>query len=72
MAETTITFKVLGMTCTMCALTIEKELSDQEGVTSANVNFALGRATVTYDTKRIAPPQGGLPSRLRGNRLLSQ
>ena len=58
MAETTITFKVLGMTCTMCALTIEKELSDQEGVTSANVNFALGRATVTYDTKRIAPPQG--------------
>lgn len=46
MAETTITFKVLGMTCTMCALTIEKELSDQEGVTSANVNFALGRAII--------------------------
>ena len=57
MAETTITFKVLGMTCTMCALTIEKQLSDQEGVTSANVNFALGHATVTYDPKRIAPKQ---------------
>ena len=27
----------------MCALTIEKQLSDQEGVTNANVNFALGR-----------------------------
>jgi len=57
MAETTITFKVLGMTCTMCALTIEKQLSDQEGVTSANVNFALGNATVTYDPKRTAPKQ---------------
>jgi P-type Cu+ transporter len=57
MAETTITFKVLGMTCTMCALTIEKQLSDQEGVMSANVNFALGQATVTYDPKRIAPKQ---------------
>ena len=57
MAETTIAFKVLGMTCTMCALTIEKQLSDQEGVTSANVNFALGNATVTYDPKRTAPKQ---------------
>jgi Cu+-exporting ATPase len=55
MAETTITFKVLGMTCTMCALTIEKQLSDLEGVTRANVNFALGQATVTYDPKRAAP-----------------
>jgi Cu+-exporting ATPase len=41
MAGTTITFKIFGMTCTMCALTIEKQLSDQEGVTRATVNFAL-------------------------------
>ncbi|MGZ4902007.1 MAG: copper ion binding protein, partial [Halobacteriota archaeon] len=57
MADTTITFKVLGMTCTMCALTIEKQLSDQEGVVRANVNFALGQATITYDPQRIAPKQ---------------
>jgi Cu+-exporting ATPase len=57
MAETTVTFKLRGMTCTMCALAIEKQLSNQEGVTSANVNFALGNATVTYDPKRIAPKQ---------------
>jgi len=57
MADTTITFKVLGMTCTMCALTLEKQLSDQGGVTRANVNFALGNSTVTYDPKRIAPKQ---------------
>jgi Cu+-exporting ATPase len=57
MAESTVTFKVLGMTCTTCALTIEKQLSDQEGVTRANVNFALAQATVTYDPARIDPKQ---------------
>lgn len=57
MAATTITFKVLGMTCTMCALAIEKQLSDQEGVTHANVNFALGQATVTYEPKSVRPKQ---------------
>jgi len=45
------------MTCTMCALTIEKQLSDQVGVAHATVNFALARATVTYDPDKIAPKQ---------------
>ncbi|MGZ4848952.1 MAG: heavy metal translocating P-type ATPase [Halobacteriota archaeon] len=57
MTEATVTFKVLGMTCTMCSLAIEKQLSDQEGVTHANVNFALGQATVTYDPRIISPKQ---------------
>ena len=57
MAETTITFKVLGMTCTMCALTIERQVSGQEGVIHATVNFALAQATVTYDPGKIAPKQ---------------
>jgi len=57
MAETTITFKVLGMTCTMCALTIERQLSGREGVIHATVNFALAQATVTYDPGKIAPKQ---------------
>ncbi|MGZ4862613.1 MAG: heavy-metal-associated domain-containing protein, partial [Halobacteriota archaeon] len=53
MRETTLTFKILGMTCTMCALTIEKQLLDQRGVVSATVNFALGQATITYDLDKI-------------------
>ena len=57
MAESTITFKVLGMTCPTCALTIEKQLSDQAGVARANVNFALAQAVVTYDPARIVPKQ---------------
>ena len=63
MADTTITFKLLGLTCTMCALTLEKQLSDQGGVTSANVNFALGNSTVTYDPNSIGPKQLTQPIR---------
>ena len=57
MRETTVTFKILGMTCTMCALTIEKQLSEQQGVVRATVNFALGQATITYNPDTIAPKQ---------------
>jgi Cu+-exporting ATPase len=57
MRETTLTFKIIGMTCTMCALTIEKQLLDQRGVVSAIVNFALGQATITYDPDKIGPKQ---------------
>ncbi|WEK54058.1 MAG: heavy metal translocating P-type ATPase [Candidatus Cohnella colombiensis] len=41
--------QLLGMTCAACANRIEKGLSKLEGVTEANVNFALERATVTFD-----------------------
>ena len=57
MRETTVTFKILGMTCTMCALTIEKQLSEQQGVVRATVNFALGQAMITYNPDTIAPKQ---------------
>jgi len=38
-----------GMTCASCAARIEKRLSKQPGVASANVNFATKVATVQYD-----------------------
>jgi P-type Cu+ transporter len=57
MRERTVTFRILGMTCTMCALTIEKQLSDQSGVTDASVNFALGQATISYDADIVSPKQ---------------
>lgn len=57
MAEITVTFKILGMTCTMCAITIEKQLSDLSGVRDVTVNFALGQATITYDPDKIGPQQ---------------
>jgi len=41
--------QLTGMTCAACANRIEKGLSKMEGVQDANVNFALEKASVTYD-----------------------
>ena len=43
-------FKVSGMTCTNCALTIEKKLKGTAGVQNATVNFASETVTVEFDT----------------------
>nr|WP_145939475.1 heavy metal translocating P-type ATPase [Paenibacillus glacialis] len=45
--------EITGMTCAACANRIEKGLNKLEGVTEANVNFAMERATVTYDPNKI-------------------
>lgn len=47
------TLQITGMTCAACANRIEKGLNKLEGVDGANVNFALERASVTYDPERI-------------------
>ncbi len=45
--------KITGMSCAACAARIEKGLNKLEGVNSANVNFAMERATVDYDDKEV-------------------
>ncbi len=45
--DETIDFALDGMTCAACATRSEKVLSRVPGVSSANVNFALERASVT-------------------------
>lgn len=46
----TASFEIEGMTCAMgCAKTIEKELSNLEGVEKAAVDFDKKTATVTFD-----------------------
>lgn len=45
--------QITGMTCAACANRIEKGLSKLEGVTQANVNFAMERATVTFDPTKV-------------------
>lgn len=42
------TFPVLGMTCASCASSVETMVSHQEGVISAEVNFATGNLNVEY------------------------
>ena len=42
-------FAVGGMTCASCVSVIEKVLSKVEGISSANVNLATEKLSVTYD-----------------------
>ncbi|WP_342431154.1 heavy metal translocating P-type ATPase [Neobacillus sp. FSL H8-0543] len=50
-------FQVTGMTCAACALRIEKGLKKVEGVQDANVNLALEKATVKFDTSVTGPAE---------------
>ncbi|MFQ5712209.1 MAG: heavy metal translocating P-type ATPase [Candidatus Geothermarchaeales archaeon] len=49
-----VTLSISGMSCASCAQTIEKGLSELEGVSDASVNFALERATVRYDSSVLS------------------
>ena len=46
------TLKIVGMHCAACAQTIEKALSNVEGVREASVNFATETAYVDYDLEK--------------------
>jgi Cu+-exporting ATPase len=48
-----VTLKVSGMTCTACSNTIEKGLNKMDGITSANVNFAVEKVTIEYNPKKV-------------------
>jgi len=44
---------ITGMTCTTCAATIEKGLSETPGVEQADVSFASEKASIKYDPKKV-------------------
>jgi len=45
--------RITGMTCTTCAATIEKGLSETPGVEQVDVNFALEKASIKYDPTKV-------------------
>lgn len=45
---------ITGMTCSTCAVTIEKGLIDIPGVNDVSVNFASEKATVEYDPAKVS------------------
>ncbi len=55
-AVETATFGVEGMTCAGCSSSVERALSNLEGVVSANVNLPAEKATVEY-----IPSVAGMP-----------
>ena len=49
MSDKTITLPITGMTCTNCAMNIERNVKKLDGVTEAHVNFATEEAAISYD-----------------------
>jgi Cu+-exporting ATPase len=49
--------KIAGMTCAMCAKSIENALTGLDGVTKVAVNLATNRASLNYDSGRIEFPE---------------
>jgi Cu+-exporting ATPase len=45
---------ITGMTCTTCAATIEKGLSETTGVEESQVSFATEKASVKYDPEQVS------------------
>ncbi len=49
----TKTFKISGMHCTSCAMNIDGELEDTEGVVEANTNYAKQETAVKFDSDKV-------------------
>ncbi|WP_254523723.1 heavy-metal-associated domain-containing protein [Natrinema caseinilyticum] len=54
MSETT-QFRVLDFDCPTCASTVERALSNVEGVESVEVHYTTGRVEINYDDVRADP-----------------
>jgi len=46
-------FKIEGMHCSSCAMAIDGELEDMEGIKESNTNFAKGLTEVNFDSEKI-------------------
>lgn len=55
MSEKQLTLPVLGMTCANCVAAVERNSKKVEGVTTANVNYASEKVTITYDPTLVKP-----------------
>lgn len=48
-----IKFKINGMHCTSCAMNIDGELEDTEGIKSSSTNYAKQQSEVEFDEDKI-------------------
>ncbi|HYC48931.1 MAG TPA: heavy-metal-associated domain-containing protein [Burkholderiales bacterium] len=53
----TVTMKVKGMTCGGCVASVERVLSDLDGVDKVDVSLQRGEATVEYAPERVRESQ---------------
>lgn len=48
-----IVLKITGMHCTSCAMNIDGELEDTEGIKVSNTNYAKQETEVEYDEEKV-------------------
>ena len=46
-------FKIIDMHCTSCALTIDMDLEDLDGVTKAQTSYAKAECEVEFDSAKL-------------------
>jgi len=51
-----LTLPITGMTCANCVATVERNLKKLDGVNTAVVNLSSERATVDFDSTKLALP----------------
>lgn len=49
--------KIIGMHCTSCSMTIDFDLEDVEGVTSAKTSYARTETEVEFDEEKVSIDQ---------------
>ncbi len=47
-------FKINGMHCTSCAMNIDGELEDTQGIKESNTNYAKSQTEVEFDPEKIS------------------
>jgi len=53
----TVVFKIDGMHCTSCSMSIDGELEDTKGVIEAKTSYAQSKTTVIYDSAQVNSAQ---------------
>lgn len=47
-------FKITGMHCTSCAMTIDMDLEDLDGIKSAKTSYAKQETEVEFDADKVS------------------
>ncbi len=55
--QSRVVITIKGMICASCGGEIEKTLNKMVGVVAVKVDLPTDRATVTYDQRKVTPPQ---------------
>lgn len=50
-------FKIVGMHCSSCALTIDMDLEDLDGVKSAKTSYAKSETEVEFNPEKVSEKQ---------------